>query len=255
MLGGLASILLPCIASGYALSSMKAVLHYMPETIGRNTYFRILLVGFAWVSLWLGVAAFVDWRFLGNSYPGELWERWLAFFGDGQEGGSQIIHWKVLLTGILATLLAVVLHGLESLVFLIISRRNGAFAHRFLTTILERHARHMDAFLWEALGSSRLAVISLSNDKIYIGWVASMELTKTAPEWVHIVAVMSGYRCRDTREPVITTSYPDSEPFDPAASISPSEMLNMKMALPAREISSMQPFGMYRQEIQPDART
>ena len=118
MLGGLASILLPCIASGYALSSMKVVLHYMPETIGRNTYFRILLVGFAWVSLWLGVAAFVDWRFLGNSYPGELWERWLAFFGDGQEGGSQIIHWKVLLTGILATLLTVALHGLESLVFL-----------------------------------------------------------------------------------------------------------------------------------------
>ena len=242
MIGSIAAILLPCLVSGYALSKMKVVLRYLPETIGGNTYFRILLIGFLWVSFWLGLAVLDGWIFLNEGHFGTFWQKWLAVAG----GGSSLdIYWKILPIGFLATALAVAMHWLEGLAFSIAFRCSVSYANNFYLRVLENSSRDMEAFLGEAMGKSRLIMFTLKNGKTYIGWVISMKLLKDIPEWLHILPVMSDYRSQESMEP-ITTYY-----LDPDASYSEERLSCLKMALPVKAVFSLRLFDLdLHKEIQ-----
>ena len=155
-------LLLPCIVSGYLLVNAKLFLARFPERTGSNLYFRILLVGSFWVIGWDAALRLLIGDFLAK------FQQYSPYLG---------------LELILATLLAVATRMILDL--------------RFPVSVLQifrRQARNLELFITEAIATSQLIMVTLSNGKVYVGRAVKMSLSDKTPEWLLMFAFGSGYR-------------------------------------------------------------
>ena len=200
-------LLLPCIVSGYLLVNAKLFLARFPERTGSNLYFRILLVGSFWVIGWDAALRLLIGDFLAK------FQQYSPYLG---------------LELILAALLAVAARMMLDL--------------RFPASplqIFRRQAKNLELFITEAIATNQLVMVTLTNDKVYVGSAVEISVSDKTPEWLLMFSFISGYRRKDDRRVELTNDHREGYRQDKSGSggnLPP-------MLLSVKEIVSIQVFN------------
>ena len=189
-------LLLPCIVSGYLLVNAKFFLARFPERTGSNLYFRILLVGSFWVIGWDATLRLLVGDFLAK------FQQYSPYLG---------------LELILATLLAVATRMILDLRFPI-----------NVLQIFRRQAKNLELFITESIITSQLIMVSLTNDKVYVGRAVEMSLSDKTPEWLLMFVLISGYRRKDGRNVELTNYYLKARSESGYGGSSPPMLISVK---------------------------
>ena len=245
---GLAAVLLPCLVSGYMLHNSKWAMLFLPERLGANTYFRILLVGWLWWLTWLviGLGLGADWLFLAN---------WWAEFVGAKLSSADGLHrywyeYLLLQQALLATVSAIIARGVLDGLFRLRHRESLVDFH---IKVLQSKQRRMEAFILASMQKSDLVMMTMGSGKVYIGFANIVMNAKGPTEWVELIPLASGYRKKTNRKMKITNNYVKNLKFDgkdeheyvalALGQHQPMEELNrLKMLLPVNSIVSVQGF-------------
>lgn len=177
-------LLLPLLA-GYVFINICNLTRFRAQ---RHDGYRLVIE-----CLFFGVAIFAGARFIVI---------WIHALPLGTQAESIIqksgLGYPFLGTGILATVLALVLALIGNLVF---------NAERAKKIIVKRQDNGFMRLFHKAAIESRMVSVTLSSKKVYIGYILSTPNLSPGEQFVGILPIISGYRDKDTLRLVTTTNY------------------------------------------------
>lgn len=207
------------LVSGYLFLNFC---NYTRFSIGRESGYRLIFQSAA-VGLLLLVLARVCVYFVSDRY----------FQGNGPA------HWDdfapIPYSGTL--LVAFVLGPLTAFGFNLLYDGNRG-AERAIRTA----GNYLEAVFLGSMKSSELIEVTLTSNKVYVGWAMEANTAKAERKFVEILPLHSGYRNRETQKLVLTTNYATTllKHFDELGDDYEDEL---RVIIPVAEIRTARPFS------------
>ena len=238
------ALLLPCIASGYLLAN--AIL--------------AMLLGLLWLALYDNLAP-RDWQICGAA---AAWIK-AQWFDLGPEKVSKFLVdsrgvdavFMALVFRILTDLATYLLYHLRIAItsfdlkdltffrilfspFLLLKAIFSPFLllkaiQRLQILMLSCKGRELECFFFSHASEPNLAIFTLDNDKIYVGWPVASRWTSKSPEWLRIIPLVSGHRHSNIngkddgqRKVTLTTFYTDDSNHKDLKKDAPNDDSNQK---------------------------
>lgn len=227
--------------SGWLVLQSRFFVHFMWPMAGYNRPFLIVLIGV--LCTVIGIAGtgfwFFDWS-LGRLLEVlvEIWN--LPLENDSEETPDISPHISLLLfwsapAGFVFGL------SVNILSWFVIERIAARRRLAYLTKV-----NGIFSFVVEAAERRSLAMLTLSNRKVYIGWpqrISDADNPHPPNQYLFFFPFLSGYRAQDSLELVITTDYAEAyHKF--GAGNSSSKTADWEIILPANAIVHAQPFDL-----------
>ncbi len=158
---------LSILASGYVLYTAPVCRFWWPRVSGSALYFRSIATGFAFFYLcYLSIYALIQF----NLSPLELKIEHITFLAFP----SALVLWTVITLG-----------------FWMYAKNNINWKQKFTLKSLRKN--ELDKFVYQQLINKGIIMITLENNKVYIGWPVEI-INEEDSKWLGIIPMWSGYR-------------------------------------------------------------
>jgi len=218
--------------SGWLVLKSRFLRRFIWGTSGYDRYFLIVSAGISMLIAGIGISGWVSaWAVESSSAPAEIWK----FPLDGQEKTiSAVVKLALVWSAPLAFVLGALAFGVSLLFwkekirkqrFEFLAKKNGMLD--FVVRASERYF---------------LAMLTLSNKKVYIGWphrVSDWNNPDASKQYLYFLPLMSGFRKKDSLEMEITTDYSGAY-----AGMQADDEYDWEILVPVHEIVHAQPFDL-----------